>query len=182
MRALGRANRATRLRSQQTPAQVVGPDLLYCSARGWVAVLGIGGLTSHSSRCRFAARLNSGVRPLSQHRCSRSVVSGLLPLFRGSCLAPRTRGERHRQQRLSHLGFGQARLRRKYDHPESAPCGLAVRVLGRAGRTLGFVLSGTARRPQVVVVFGSGVGPYGTGAGHRRPNESFKPMPLRGTA
>ena len=38
------------------------PDLLYCSARGWVAVLGIGGLTSHSSRCRFAARLNSGVR------------------------------------------------------------------------------------------------------------------------
>ena len=63
VRILGRASRATRLRPQQAPAQAVGPDLLYCSARGWVAVLGIGGLTSHSSRCRFAARLNSGVRP-----------------------------------------------------------------------------------------------------------------------
>ena len=54
--------RAIRLRPQQAQARAAGPDLLYCSARGWVAVLGIGGLTSHSSRCRFAARLNSGVR------------------------------------------------------------------------------------------------------------------------
>ena len=54
--------RAIRLRPQQAQARAAGPDLLYCLAKGWVAVLGIGGLTSHSSRCRFAARLNSGVR------------------------------------------------------------------------------------------------------------------------
>src|SRR5690606_30909554 len=40
--------------------------------RGWAAarraqVPGNGGLASRSSRCRFAARLNSGVRPLNQN-------------------------------------------------------------------------------------------------------------------
>ena len=82
MRVLGRASRATRLRSQQTPSQAVGPDLLYCSARGWVAVLGIGGLTSHSSRCRFAARLNSGVRALAETSHDRYVVAATLPCSR----------------------------------------------------------------------------------------------------
>ena len=45
----------------RTPAQAAWPGLLYCSARGLATVLGIGGLTIHSSRRRFAARLNSGV-------------------------------------------------------------------------------------------------------------------------
>ena len=37
VRVLGRASRAFGLRPQQVPAQAVVPDLLYCSARGWVA-------------------------------------------------------------------------------------------------------------------------------------------------
>ena len=92
------------------------------------------------------------------------------------------RDERHWQQRPVHLGFGQAQLRCKYDHPESASCGLAVWVLGRAGCGSGFALSGTAQCRQVVVVFGSGVGLSGTGATHRRPNNAFKPKLLRNSA
>ena len=49
----------------------------------------------------------------------------------------------------------------------------------RAGCSSGFAPAGTAQAWRVVVLFGSGVGLSGTGATHRRPNESFKPMPHR---
>ena len=54
-------------------------------------------------------------------------------------------------------------------------CGFsAARAVG-----LGSALAGTVKARQVVVVFGSGVGP---GARHRRPNDSFKPTLLRSAA
>src|SRR5690606_24243172 len=78
--------------------------------------------------------------------------------------APRLRpGATAAQVRSSRVGFGQA----------------SVRVLGRASGRLGSAPTGTAQLRQLVVVFGSGVGPFGTGVTHRRPNESFKPKPLR---
>ena len=81
--------RAIRLRPQQAQARAAEPDLLYCLARGWVAVLGIGGLTSHSSRCRFAARLNSGVRrSMKQSRCPHCSNDPGLGLWEKTGLGP----------------------------------------------------------------------------------------------
>ena len=108
--------------------------------RGWAAarrahVPGIGGLTSHSSRCRFAARLNSGVRPCFPH-CWRDGSWSARSLRSSAGFGASHAQERHRRSLVTHLGFGQAKLRLKYDHPESVSGGLAVRVLGRAVRAI----------------------------------------------
>ena len=143
-------------------------------------VPGSGGLTSHSSRRRFAARLNSGVRPLVLG----TVVAGFwadygTSLIRSVCISHARKW--HRRSHMAQLGFVQTQLRHKYDHPESASCGLAVRVLGRApGNPASSAASSSPScLPRLVVLSGQGLG---RGAGHRRPNKSFKPMPLRGTA
>ena len=117
-----RTGRATSARSARSRARLAR-ILILCR------------LTIHSSRPRFAGRLNSGVRPLVLG----SVVAG----FRASCGIALIRSvctsharERHRWSLVTQLGFGQARLPHKYDHPESASCGLAVRVLSRARREI----------------------------------------------
>ena len=73
VRVFGRAHGAFR--------QHQARRLLYCRFRGWAAarraqVPGNGGLTSRSSRCRFAARLNSGVRPCFP-QCRSRVLGAL---------------------------------------------------------------------------------------------------------
>src|SRR5690606_13411016 len=60
--------------------------------RGWVAALraqvpGNGGLTSRSSRCRFAARLNSGVRP-SIEASMKTVILVLMVSLAGCASVP----------------------------------------------------------------------------------------------
>ena len=126
---------------------------------------------------------------LALGRCHGSVLAaapqaGCSPHRRISCLALRTRGGWHRQQHLAHFGFGQAPLRRKYDHPESASCSLAVQVPGHAFLALGFDRG--RHRPASpsccsVRLRGWAVGSHSCQAS-RRPNDSFKPTPLRGAA
>ena len=73
--------------------------------RGWVVALraqvpGNGGLTSRSSRCRFAARLNSGVRPHMKHPTVLLLLIGFVvsgcastvPTAACSAIAPSTEG------------------------------------------------------------------------------------------
>ena len=109
----------------------------------------------------LAVRLNSGVRPWVLG----TVVAGfsanrVIALIR-SVRTSHAR-ERHRWSLVTHLGFGQAVPRRKYDHPESASGGLAVRVLGRAPGSLASAAASSSSSPsrpaRLVVVFGQGLG------------------------
>ena len=87
---------------------------------GGVRLSSTSGLTIHSSRRRFAARLNSGVRPCSPHRCSRGFGAmayhahsrRLLSLHR---LARAVSGIG--KQFLLHLGFGHTRPSARLDRP-----------------------------------------------------------------
>ena len=160
--------RANRLRPQQAQAQAVGPDLLYCSARGWVAVLGIGGLTSHSSRRRFAARLNSGVRPLK----SKAVWSRFNPGVAGSARYLKLRLVCHRA--IEFLtgcpSFGQAKR----------SIGCAALEEGAASASPRPDSSGAARPVRLASApFQAKILRAGHSSRMLRPNNSFKPTPLR---
>ena len=116
--------------------------------RGWAAarraqVPGNGGLTSRSSRCRFAARLNSGVRPCFPHRCRKGTGQGR------SLPSSAAVGTSHARDSYRQLACGiSASDRRDSLQGSTSRVGFgagAVKVLGRAPRQRGFVRgSGTA--------------------------------------
>src|SRR5690606_14863051 len=136
-------------------------------------------LTIHSSRRRFAARLNSGVRPLSvlHSKTVLSVVSsaGFRPAPAVASLSialpASLRWPLHRSLPVSALrstaGFGWP----------ASPSGSPGPVADTRPQ-LGLVAS---PRPSCCSVSAQGLGCRGSGAsaGRRRPNKSFKPNPLR---
>ena len=132
--------------------------------RGWAAarraqVPGNGGLTSRSSRCRFAARLNSGVRPCFPH-CRYWVP--------GSLQRPAHPRRLHIARAVNGVGSQPCSTSAsdRHDSPQDLTgrvgCGQgAVRVLGRASRVFWLWprrMPASGRSARLVVLFGSGVG------------------------
>jgi len=133
VRVLGRAPGQIWLRPRQASAQAVGPDLLYRSGQGLGRksgqVPGSGGLTSHSSRRRFAARLNSGVMP--QLATWFRVVAPRPATPRGSkCLSASSRFSHTRRASLSGLASDTDGSLVANGQP---PPGVGCRRFGRSG-------------------------------------------------
>ena len=149
-------------------------------------VLGVGGLTSFSSRVRFVTRkawqvmLAMCSAPLPGLTSALGLASRTVSVAPrlSTAFAPRTRGGGIDSQLCSTSASD------RRDPPQDSTCRVgfgqcAVRVLGRAH---GAFRQHQARRLLYCSPQRLGCRMSGAGARERRPNESFKPMPLRGTA
>ena len=172
-----------RVRLRQVPALMFsGPRARVSRLRwhpkrrpcGQVIVVACCGLTSHSSRCRFAARLNSGVRRQSQHSSVWAVA-----IISGTVLPASCSSVRHPAMRAGII------IRNCIGHVRSC----SPRRASTAGSWLAIVSASPAkvqgRRAQALVASAASQGKGLSPPGFRRsvtPNNSFKPTPLRGAA